>query len=56
MDEISGGARLGAIVHHADAEREYAYDRQSHFGRLDVALGAAAVNRRTLIEMKRDWK
>jgi haloacid dehalogenase-like hydrolase len=53
---ISGGVRFGAIVHHTDAEREYAYDRQSHFGRLDVALGAAAVNKWTVIDMKKDWK
>ena len=32
---ISGGVRFGAIVHHTDAEREYAYDRKSPFGRLD---------------------
>jgi hypothetical protein len=53
---ISGGVRFGAIVHHTDSEREYAYDRQSHFGRLDVALDAAAVNRWTVIDMKKDWK
>jgi len=53
---ISGGVRLGAIVHHTDAEREYAYDKKSHFGRLDVALDAAAVNRWTVIDMKKDWK
>jgi haloacid dehalogenase-like hydrolase len=53
---ISGGPRLGAIVHHTDAEREYAYDRQSHFGRLDAALDAATVNRWTVIDMKKDWK
>ena len=35
------GARLGLIVHHTDAEREYAYDRESHFGRLDKALTEA---------------
>jgi hypothetical protein len=52
---ISGGPRFGAIVHHTDAEREYAYDRQSHFGRLDVALDAATVNRWTVIDMKKDW-
>ena len=40
---MSGGARFGLIVHHTDAEREYAYDRQSHFGKLDKALDAAAV-------------
>ena len=53
---ISGGVRFGAIVHHTDAEREYAYDRQSHFGRLDVALDAAAANNWTVIDMKKDWK
>ena len=52
----AGGARFGLIVHHADAEREYAYDRQSHFGKLDVALDAAAVNRWTVVDMKNDWK
>jgi phosphoserine phosphatase len=31
------GTRFGLIVHHTDAEREYAYDRQSHFGKLDLA-------------------
>jgi haloacid dehalogenase-like hydrolase len=53
---ISAGVRFGAIVHHTDAEREYAYDRQSSVGRLDVALGAAAVNGWTVIDMKKDWK
>ncbi len=53
---INDGVRFGAIVHHTDAEREYAYDRKSHFGRLDVALDAAAVNRWTVIDMKKDWK
>jgi hypothetical protein len=50
------GARLGLIVHHTDAEREYAYDRQSHFGRLDKALDAASVNKWAVADMKRDWK
>ena len=53
---LSGGVRFGLIVHHTDAEREYAYDRQSHFGKLDVALDAAAVNRWTVVDMKMDWK
>jgi hypothetical protein len=38
------------------AEREYAYDRKSDFGRLDAALDAAAANGWTLVDMKRDWK
>jgi phosphoserine phosphatase len=53
---MSGGMRLGMIIHHTDAEREYAYDRQSHFGHLDVALDAAAANKWTVVDMKRDWK
>jgi len=53
---MSGGVRLGLIVHHTDAEREYAYDRQSHFGRLDKALDAAALNKWTVVDMRRDWK
>lgn len=53
---LSGGPRFGLIVHHTDAEREYAYDRNSHFGKLDKALDAAAVNKWTVVDMKRDWK
>jgi phosphoserine phosphatase len=52
----AGGRRLGVVVHHTDAEREYAYDRQSKVGRLDKALDAAAVDRWTVVDMKRDWK
>jgi phosphoglycolate phosphatase-like HAD superfamily hydrolase len=51
-----GGSRLGMIIHHTDAEREYAYDRNTEFGRLDKALDAAAVNQWTLVDMKTDWK
>jgi hypothetical protein len=52
----AGGVRLGLIVHHTDAEREYAYDRDSTVGRLDKALVAAAADRWTVVDMKRDWK
>jgi hypothetical protein len=53
---LSGGVRFGLIVHHTDAEREYAYDRQARFGKLDKALDAAALNRWTVVDMKKDWK
>jgi hypothetical protein len=53
---MSRGARLGLIVHHTDGEREYAYDRQSPFGKLDKALDAAGSNKWTVVDMKRDWK
>jgi hypothetical protein len=47
---------LALIVHHTDAEREYAYDRKSHFGKLDKALDAAKLNNWTVVSMKDDWK
>jgi hypothetical protein len=53
---MSGGVRFAAIVHHTDAEREYAYDRDTHFGRLDKALDAASANGWTLIDMRKDWR
>jgi phosphoserine phosphatase len=53
---MSGGVRFGLIVHHTDAEREYAYDRNVTLGRLAKALDAAAVNKWTVVDMKRDWK
>src|SRR5690606_31426653 len=36
------GTRLALLVHHTDAEREWAYDRISSIGRLDAALDEAA--------------
>lgn len=53
---MAGGRRLGLIVHHTDADREYAYDRDTSFGRLDKALDAAALNKWTVVDMKNDWK
>jgi hypothetical protein len=50
------GPRFGLIVHHTDAEREYAYDRQSPVGRLDKALDQAPERGWTVVDMKRDWK
>jgi len=50
------GARLGLIVHHTDAEREYAYDRESPFGRLDKALDDAPGKGWVVVDMKNDWK
>lgn len=49
------GARLAVIVHHTDAAREWAYDRDSHVGRLDKALLEAKQNNWTIVDMKNDW-
>lgn len=50
------GSRFMLIVHHDDAKREYAYDRDSHFGRLDKALDEAQAKGWTILSMKTDWK
>lgn len=50
------GARFGGIVHHTDAVREYAYDRNSKIGKLDKALDAATANGWVVVDMKQDWK
>jgi haloacid dehalogenase-like hydrolase len=53
---LGGGPSFGLIVHHTDAEREYAYDRHSQFGRLDKAPEAARVNQWTVVDMRKDWR
>lgn len=44
------------LVHHTDAQREYAYDRNSHIGKLDKALDVAERSGWTVVDMKQDWK
>ena len=50
------GARFMGLVHHTDAVREYAYDRQSAVGRLDKAWNEAVRRKWTVVDMKNDWK
>lgn len=50
------GPRFGLIVHHTDAEREYAYDRKSLFGRLDHALDEAPKRGWVIANIQNDWK
>jgi hypothetical protein len=49
------GARMGLIIHHTDAEREFAYDRDSQFGKLDKALDEASERGWLVVDMKQDW-
>jgi len=49
------GARFGMLIHHTDAEREWAYDRDSHIGRLDRGLDEADARGWVIVDMKRDW-
>ncbi len=50
------GKRFAGIVHHTDGDREYAYDSDSHVGRLDKALIEAESNGWTVVDMKKEWK
>lgn len=49
------GARFAGLVHHTDAEREWAYDRKSSIGKLDKALDEATARGWTVVDMKKDW-
>jgi hypothetical protein len=53
MDHDGRRRPFGLIVHHTDAEREYAYDRNTSFGRLDKALDAAVLNKWTVVDEER---
>jgi phosphoserine phosphatase len=50
------GARFAGLVHHTDAGREFAYDRNSPVGKLDKALDEATAKGWTVVDMKKDWK
>ena len=57
MDDLRRAARASAcIVHHTDAEREWAYDRTSHIGQLARGLDEAGKRGWILADMKQDWR
>lgn len=49
------GPGLGVLLHHTDGVREWAYDRDSHIGRLARGLDDAAAQGWVLIDMAADW-
>ena len=49
------GLRFMGLVHHTDAAREWAYDRNSKVGHLDKALDEAIARKWTVVDMKNDW-
>lgn len=51
-----GGKGFCLYVHHTDAEREWAYDRNSSVGRLDKGFVEAQAKGWTVADMKQDWK
>ena len=50
------GARFGLLVHHTDADREWAYDRESHIGKLHRGLDEAKKRGWVVVDMKADWR
>ena len=50
------GPHFGLIVHHTDAEREWAYDRSSHIGQLARGLDEAPKRGWIVADIKQDWK
>jgi phosphoglycolate phosphatase-like HAD superfamily hydrolase len=50
------GRRMGMLLHHDDAEREWAYDRVSHVGKLERGLDEGPRRGWKIISMKNDWK
>ena len=49
------GNSLQVYIHHTDAEREWAYDRESHIGKFDKGLDEANEKGWTVVDMKKDW-
>lgn len=49
------GPSLGVLIHHTDTEREWAYDRDSHVGRLDRGLDVASERGWVVVSMADDW-
>jgi len=55
--QAGGGARLMMLLHHDDAEREYAYGAEAKLGTFSNALMAEAIKQGwTVISMKNDWR
>jgi hypothetical protein len=52
----STAPRLAILVHHDDAQREWAYDRDAHVGKLEKGLQEAKRSGWTVVSMKDDWK
>jgi phosphoglycolate phosphatase-like HAD superfamily hydrolase len=50
------GSRFGMLIHHDDAEREFAYDREGHIGVLNQGLDEAEARGWVVVSMKRDWR
>ncbi|MDG9925685.1 MULTISPECIES: HAD family hydrolase [unclassified Pseudomonas] len=50
------GQRFMGLVHHTDGQREWAYDRESHVGKLDKALDEAKANGWTIVDMAKEWR
>lgn len=50
------GPRFGMVLHHTDAAREWAYDRDSHIGRLNRGLDEGPGRGWLIVDMAEDWE
>jgi hypothetical protein len=53
---LGSGPRLGILIHHTDSVREFAYDKDSHIGKLKRGLEDAPSRGWMLVDMSKDWK
>jgi hypothetical protein len=53
--ESGKGKRLMVYIHHTDSLREWAYDQNSHIGKLDKGLREASEKGWVVVDMKNDW-
>lgn len=53
--DAGDGPSLAVYIHHTDADREWAYDRESAVGRLDKGLTEAAEHGWLVVDMANDW-
>lgn len=49
------GPRMGIYIHHTDADREWAYDREGHIGVLNQGLDQAPERGWVVVDMAKDW-
>ncbi len=50
------GKRFAGLVHHTDAKREWAYDREAKIGKLDKAMDEATNKGWVIVDMEKEWK
>ncbi|MFB5141190.1 HAD family hydrolase [Vibrio diabolicus] len=53
--KAGSGPRFSAVIHHTDDKREWAYDKDSHVGKLDKSFKVGEEQGWLFVDMKQDW-